>query len=181
MDISDQKILVVTDREDEWSDLSDQLICVPQCRQARIKLLEDEVDGIIFDVISSSEHEQLTSFIESLRGHPKLSSLLVFVCSSLLEETDSTVYSTLEANNATVISGPDYFKKMLTDASGPSAGGETGSDSFELFFSGIKEHTAKSLAKLKIEQRFMTGSTGTVEEEVLIERFLEILNKSLKG
>ncbi len=176
MNISTQSVLIVTDDIEVWKGIGSSLIHARQCKDARIKLLEHSVDCIIFDSITSGDRDQLLSFIDGLRAHPSFSGLTVFVSLDLINNFGSDVQNALKTKNITIISGADYFRT-------PEQHSKSVSSEFDLLFSEVKERTAKSLARLKIEQKKGALSLeGALEgdREKVINRYMSILKEELR-
>lgn len=167
MNMSNESILVVSEDHESWKTVLPEAVCSKSFKEAKIKLLESSFDSIVFDSLTGSDTEQLISFIEGLRGHPKLSSLTVYVCEVLADSLDESVLEELRNKKISVISGSSHFSSSLASQVEVS---------FDFIFSEVKEKTAKCLAQLKIENI----DNSLADRKTLIEKYIEILRRELK-
>jgi len=178
MSSSASKILLLAPSLGAWSVLDASPVLVLSLKDAKMKLLDGDFNALVIDILGANELNELVAFIDNVRNHPRINSLLIFLSSNvLLQKQEKEVLLTKYVK---FISGPSDLSQYLSTAKVESSvKSSQAEETFQSVFTFLHEMSAKSLARIKIEEQNAPYGKGLIDKSKLIERYLEILKEEL--
>lgn len=174
-DLSSKKILIISSNNESFDISASEMIFSPNFRAAKIKLLESNHDSLVVLDLLESEKEQLLNFIEAIREHPSLSSIEIYINSSLIENLSSNSIQFLTTKEVAFIDEEDFIRSEDNSQSNTSLDSRE-KDEFSMLLSELTEISAKSLAKLKLDY-LKSRKDKPLDRTELVDKYLKILKQ----